>query len=303
MASGDRKVDLLVAAVDPDFLKIFDFTFRAGSSATALASAHEIVITEPAAKRLFGTTEVLGRHVLLQGKVDATISGVIAAVTQPSHMGDTPRALMRFEILVPVDFLKTLPTSAGIGIPVDPDGEQWGMDIFNTYVVLPADGSFTADEFRAGLPGFAARRADPVTRNFQMTSIFGAVPLPSMPLASLNALMSGRIGSLTASVFLLDVLILIIACVNYANLAVATATTRAKESACARCLARRGCSSRGQYLFEAALLGAVALVIVIVGTALAIPPINRALGLFLQMPPLPTSGCGPPSWRSCAASG
>jgi putative ABC transport system permease protein len=290
VANGDRKVDLLVAAVDPDFLKIFDFTFRAGSPATALASAHEVLITEPAAKRLFGTTEVLGRRVLLQGKVNATISAVIAPVPQPSHMGDGPRALMRFEILVPVDFLKTLPTSAGIGMPVDPDGEQWGMDIFNTYVVLPADGSFTADEFRAGLPGFAARRADPVTRNFQMTSVFGAVPLQAVVLAGLDALMSGRIGSLTVSVFLLDVLILIIACVNYANLAVATATTRAKEVGMRKVLGATRLQLTGQYLFEAALLGTVALIMVIAGTALAIPPINRALGLFLEMPPVSELG-------------
>jgi putative ABC transport system permease protein len=285
-AVDDRKVDLRVAAVDPEFLKIFDLTFRAGDAATALRSAHEIIITESAAKRLFGTSEALGRSVLLQNKVEATVSGVIAAVPAPSHMGDGSRAVLRFDILVPMDFLKTLPTTAGIGVPVDPDGEAWGNDVFNTYVLLPADGSFTADEFRTGLRTFGARRADPVTKVWQMTSIFDAVPLPQMQMSMLEALMGGRALSLTASVFLLDVLILIIACVNYANLAVATATTRAKEIGMRKVLGAGRLQLTGQYLFEAALLGTAALVLVVVGIALAIPPLNRAFDLTLQMPPL-----------------
>jgi putative ABC transport system permease protein len=284
-AVDDSKVDLRVAAADPEFLKIFDLTFRTGDSATALRSAHEIVITESAAKRLFGTSEALGRSVLLQNKVDATVSGVIAAVPMPSHMGDGSRAVLRFDILVPMDFLKTMPTTAGIGVPVDPDGEAWGNDVFNTYVLLPADGSFTAEDLQTGLRTFGERRADPVTKTWQMTSVFGAVPLPRMQMSMLEALMGGRALSLTATVFLLDVLILIIACVNYANLAVATATTRAKEIGMRKVLGAGRLQLTGQYLFEAALLGAAALLLVVVGIALAIPPLNRAFDLTLAMPP------------------
>lgn len=284
-AVDDNKVDLRVAAVDPEFLRIFDLTFRAGDAATALRSAHEIVITESAAKRLFGTSEAIGRSVLLQNRVEATVSGVIAAVPAPSHIGDGPRSVLRFDILVPMDFLKTLPTTAGIGVPVDPDGEAWGNDIFNTYVLLPADGSFTAEEFLAGLRTFGERRADPVTKPWQMTSVFGAVPLPRMQMSMLEALLGGRALSLTATVFLLDVLILIIACVNYANLAVATATTRAKEIGMRKVLGAGRLQLTGQYLFEAALLGAAALVLVVVGIALAIPPLNRAFDMTLAMPP------------------
>jgi putative ABC transport system permease protein len=285
-AVDESKVDLRVAAVDPEFLKIFDLTFRAGDAVTALRSAHEIVISESAAKRLFGTSEALGRSVLLQNKVEATVSGVIAAVPAPSHMGESSRAVLRFDILVPMDFLKTLPTTAGIGIPLDPDGEAWGNDVFNTYVLLPADGSFTAEELQAGLRTFGERRADPVTKTWQMTSVFGAVPLPQMQMSMLEALMGGRALSLTATVFLLDVLILIIACVNYANLAVATATTRAKEIGMRKVLGAGRLQLTGQYLFEAALLGTAALVLVVVGIALAIAPLNRAFDLTLEMPPL-----------------
>jgi putative ABC transport system permease protein len=283
-ATGDRKFDLMAAAVDPEFLKIFDFTFRAGSPATSLASAHEILITEGAAQRLFGTSEAVGRRILLQNKVEVTVSGVIAAVPAPSHMGDGPRAVLRFDMLLPMDLLKEMPTSVGMGVPVDPDGEQWGMDVFNTYVLLPADGSYTAEEFRAGLPDFAARRSDPPTSAFQMTSVFGAVPLQRMQLASVEALMGGKFVSLTAGVFFLDAIILLIACVNYANLAVATATTRAKEVGMRKVLGAGRLQLTGQYLFEAALLGAAAFVVVVVGTALAIPSLNRALDLALVMP-------------------
>ncbi len=286
-AAEERKIDVFVAAVDPDFLRIFDLPFISGDPATALASARDVVITESAAKRLFGTGDAVGRRMLLQNKTEVTVSGVIGPLPTPSHLTDGPRsdAPVRFEVLVPMDLLRAMPTSAGIGIPIDPDGEQWGADIFFTYALLPANGSLTAAEFTSGLRTFGDRRAP--SARFWVRSVFGAVPISRIALSFLDALVLGG-GSLaiTTTVFLLDALILVIACVNYANLAVAIATTRAKEIGMRKVLGAGRLQLMGQYLFEAVLLGTAAFLIVVVGTVLAIPPLNRALGTTLELPSL-----------------
>jgi putative ABC transport system permease protein len=273
-ATDDRKIDVFTAAIDPEFLKIFDLDFKAGDPAVAASSAHSAIITERAAERLFGTTQVLGRHILLQTRVDVTITGVIAGIPQPSHMGEDGASL-RFDVLVPMLLLKDMRAMGGIGVPVDGDNPIWGNDIFFTYVLFPADGSFTPQELLAQLGSFAERRAN--RPEIPIKSVFGAVPVSGIRVAYWDALVGDNSVSIATMIFVLDALILAIACVNYANLAVAIATTRTKEIGVRKVL---GATSRHlirQYLVEAALLGLTAIVIVVLLTLLVIEPINRAL--------------------------
>ncbi len=275
-AADDRKADVNTAAVDPEFLRIFDLDFRAGEPASALTSAHSVILTERTAERLFGTSAPVGRRVLLQNQVEVTVTGVIGPVPEPSHMGDADSSMLQFDILVPMQLLKEMRTAAGIGVPIDPDSDQaWGVDSFLTYLLFPADGSFTPRELIAQLPAFAQRRAN--RRGSLVTSVFGAVPLSHAALAELDAFLGGNVLSVTTMIFALDALILAIACINYANLAVAIATTRAKELGVRKVLGATRLHLIRQCLVEAALLGVAAVILVIVLAVLLIEPINHAL--------------------------
>ncbi len=77
------------------------------------------------------------------------------------------------------------------------------------------------------------------------------VPLTHVRLALLDAFAGSRSLSLTASAYLLDALILIIACLNYANLSVAIATTRAREIGMRKVLGATQPHLIRQYLVEA----------------------------------------------------
>ncbi len=72
-ATEDRKTDVLTAAIDPAFLE--DFRPPASSRASRprrLSSDHSAIVSERTAERLFGTTQALGRRVLLQTRVEVT---------------------------------------------------------------------------------------------------------------------------------------------------------------------------------------------------------------------------------------
>jgi putative ABC transport system permease protein len=269
----ERKTDVNTVAVDPEFLQIFDFDFKAWESAAALTSAHSAIITERTAERLFGKGQALGRRVLLQNQVDVTVTGVIAPVPEPSHM--TEGNALPFDILIPMQLLKELRTSAGIGVTIDPDDQNWGNDVLFTYVTFPADGSFTPREFIAQLPAFAERRANGPAATF--TSVFGAVPVSHLLLSVYDALYGGNALSIPTMIFALDALILAIACINYANLAVAIAATRAKELGVRKVLGATRLHLMRQCLVEAGLLGVTAVALVVVLAALVIEPVNRAL--------------------------
>jgi putative ABC transport system permease protein len=276
-ATDDRKTEVLTAAIDPEFLTIFDLTFKAGEPAAAMSSDHSAILTERTAERLFGTTQVLGRRVLLQTRVEVTITGVIAPVPQPSHMGDVAPPQLAFDLLVPMRLLNDLKTVGGIGVPIDPERGSWGNDIFYTYVLFPTDRSITPEELIAQLPAFAERRAN--RPEMPIRSVFGAVPLSHIKLAFWDGLAGGNAVSLATMIFVLDALILAIACVNYANLAVAIATTRTKEIGVRKVLGATSLHLVRQYLVEAVLLGLVAIAIVVVLAMLVIEPINRALSM------------------------
>jgi putative ABC transport system permease protein len=271
----DRKADVQVAAVDPEFLRIFDFDFKAGDPVTALNAAHSAIVTERTAERLFGTTQVLGRRILLQTQVEVVITGVIAAVRQPSHMGDVPRSGLTFEMLVPMPLMKEWKSNGLFGVPVDPDSDSWGTDLFKTYVLFPANGSITPQELIAQLDAFGERRTRRPGVAFH--SKFGAIPLSGIRMSYLEAVAGWNGIPLTTRIFLLASVILLIACANYANLSVAIATTRAKEIGVRKVLGASRLHLMRQYLVEAALLGLAAIVIVVVLSLLVIQPINRAL--------------------------
>ena len=277
--AGERSAYLFGLGVDPEFLAIFDFKVVNGTLRDALSTNQGAVITEAAAKRLFGTTNAVGRPLLLQTRAEFTVSAVIAALPVGSHMGDSNSAQSRFDVLVPLNAIHRLGGMTGFGMPADPNNDQWGFDSFWTYVLLPKDGSVTAAQLEETMRAFPARHIP----KGEILSVFGVVPLTHVRLAMLEAVTGNRSIPLTASPFLLDALILAIACLNYANLTVAIATTRAREIGVRKVLGASQPHLMRQYLVEAALLGSAALVLVLIGVALALPALNSTFGLAFQL--------------------
>jgi putative ABC transport system permease protein len=274
--AGDRGTHLYTAAVDPDFLKIFNLRPIEGELSDALGSAHSAIITAHGAQQLFGSARnVVGKSVLVQNQARVTIAAVIDALPAGSHMSDSPTASLRFDLLLPMDFLKTLKDATMFGVALNADEPQWGNDSYLTYVLFPADGSVTLPQLQETLRVFPSRHIP----KGQIISVYGAVPLTHIKLAVFEALTNNRGIPLTVSPFLLDALILAIACLNYANLTVAIATTRAREVGMRKVLGATQPHLIRQYLVESILLGGAALLLVLLGTALAVPAIDRAFGL------------------------
>src|SRR5690348_3207699 len=76
-ATDDRSAYLYAVLADPELLKIFDFKIVDGDLHDALASVHSTILTDSAAMRMFGTTSVVGRSLLLQNRTQVTITAVV----------------------------------------------------------------------------------------------------------------------------------------------------------------------------------------------------------------------------------
>jgi len=313
-------------AVDPEFLDIFDLPFVAGDPRMALKSPDSLVLTEAAALRLFGTREALGKTVTLGGNlIDATVTGVLGPIPEPSHIGDSESATLRFEIMVPYDLYQRLAQAVnrpqnppprppsdpnGAGAPpqsarpaanadrpagTDPEGpadapppqqnENWlGGYCCTTYAMLKRDSAVSASMLNARLADFAARHMSPEQLKLASVEV-GAVPLSGLMVTQLDAqLLGGSRGlySITTLLFGLGALVLLVACMNYANLSTARAARRAREIGLRKVIGARRGQLIVQYLLEAGTLTIAALAIAVGVVALMSPLVYGAVGVDMS---------------------
>jgi putative ABC transport system permease protein len=253
---GDDSFKTLFAA-DPALLDIFDFPFVRGDAHNALAPGG-VVITEQAARELFGTTEVLGRTVTL-GKIDFAIAGVVGPIPGPSQFADS-FLWDGFDLLVPwQDYERIQPKPEG--------ADPWTWLGAFTFVLLPEDGSLTLERFAARLEGFAGRRmpTDRVTGRFEARR---ASQLLVDFYQTLLLRQSVGVVSVSAMFLVLGTLTLGIAVLNFVNLATAQAARRAREIGVRKAIGATGARVARQHLVETSVAVLVAFALAAFGVEL-----------------------------------
>jgi putative ABC transport system permease protein len=269
VAAGDRQARLYASYADPEFLEIFDLPFVAGDAIAALAPG-SAVLTEDAARRLFGADDPIGRQFRYAGLVDLTVTGVIGAIAQPSHIGPAPTALLRFDVLASWDALERVIEARRAA------GGGGGLPSQLAYAVLPADGSVT--------PEWLATRLEPLSaltieRDLvEYTS--GMLPIRELVAKQLDAAVFDGVAtrvSVTTLLLALGALVLGVACVNYVNLATAQALRRAKEVGLRKAIGAERRQIAAQHMLEAAVMTAAALALA-AGIAALLAPVMRDRG-------------------------
>ena len=99
----DRAVLMRAFAADAGFLSIFNLPFVQGDSRSALEAPHTAIITKEAAQILYCDASAIGNIISFYESIDVTITGVIGRIPDPSHIGTSAAAPLRFDLLVSRD--------------------------------------------------------------------------------------------------------------------------------------------------------------------------------------------------------
>jgi putative ABC transport system permease protein len=259
IANGQSSFKKKVTFADQDILKIFDYTFIYGDQRTAMDAPSNVILTESTAKILFGTTDVLNRTVRYENKADLKVTGVIKDIPKNSSVV--------FDFLLPWSFhVQNFSWAKHIG---------WSNNNWSTVVKL----SKTADvaELNKKINGLIRKnesesKASPFLYPLSKLHLYGKFAKgisTGGEIEQVRLFMGLAIG------------ILLIACINFMNMATAKSEKRAKEVGIKKTIGATRGSLVTQFLMESLVLTFCSSILAIALIELCLPLFNNLLGIEL----------------------
>lgn len=253
-----------VAFVDSTFFNIFSIEFIEGGPAS-FGSSNEMILTEELAKRFFGEVSALGK-VLKVFRNEFKITGICKDIPPNSHF--------RFNALVSSN---------------DPDrGKRENFTSFDSYTYFKLKSGSDAKALEAKFPKMVDTYASAeIERDLGKSWAdykkegngyrYFLQPLASIHLDPINLEFQmkppGNINTVYILIFV-AVLILVIACINFMNLATARSAERAKEVGVRKVMGSVRKQLIGQFLTESFVLSLMGVLIGVIIILLALPYFN-----------------------------
>lgn len=255
-----------VIYADSNFFRMFTFPFIKGDREHALENPEGIVITEEMALKYFGTTDVLDRTVRKNNKDDFTVTGVIANIPHNSHL--------RFDFVQPMRYLARTNN--------DLKNNVW--DNFNYFTYIRLSGK--ASQSPSAITDLEKKMQAIYKANEPVLKVgFELQPLTRIHLHSnFLADLPGHGSAQNVYIFLVvAVFILVVACLNFMNLATARAARRAKEVGLRKVVGAIRLHLMGQFLAESLVVALLSLVLALLIIWLVLPYFNTLGGKHLSL--------------------
>lgn len=244
--------------IDENFFRIFDFEFLHGNRESCLKEPNTVVITRDMAERLFGTTEAENKLIYVgRSRAPYRVTGVLENFPVNSHMNFS--ILFSFNSMASQEWYKR--GEAG----------DWTSNFYSTYYLLQPEARSSDVEkelnrlVKANRPensrvsSFSLQPLDDI--HFNSADIRGGYNRSAGEIAYLYIF--GAVG----------LFVLVIACINYINLATSLSVTRGKEVGIKKVAGARNRTLVAQFLTES-------VVMVIVSLAFALGVVSVFLDFF-----------------------
>lgn len=231
---------------DSLFFKIFSFRLLKGNADEIFNDSKSIIISEDFAQRYFPGTDPVGQYLNVRGMPEKVLN--IAGVFE-----DVPvRSSLQFDYLVPFQ-----------------DYSSTGTEFMNVYVKMNS-------HFRSSDISEKIRTISLESEPEKSSELFLApfYKLHVWPVRFRDAQAGGMVGAIIG-LTTLGFLVLLIACINYMNLATALSIKRTKETGIRKILGTSRFRLSAQFMLESLLLSIMAMALAFLSARLIIPLFNR----------------------------
>lgn len=237
----DKKMMLRGSYADPGFLTTFSFPLLKGDAHSVLNNVSNIVLTESAAKKLFGNEEPMNKIVKFDNTENLVVTGIIKDLPNNTSF--------YFEYLVPWENL----------VKQGRDYPYWGNNFCQTFVELKPGAS--EDVVNSKIKNMVITHANYETKNELFLHNIKKWELYSK--FENGKIVGGRI-DYVRMIATIAAFILLIACINFMNLSTARSERRAKEVAIRKVIGATKKSLIWQFIIESMIITFISLVVAII---------------------------------------
>lgn len=247
-----------VAFVDSTFLDFFSLPVLAGDPATMFNAPNNVILTPQLRDQLFTDTNPIGQNILLDNEDVLTVTGIVELPAN-THLS--------FDALIPYAHARKRYWEVGL--------RYWGASMAHTYLMLQPNAD--VESLRAKLPEFTQRH-----RGEESDEVLELQALTDIHLRPSTGSQSGALGV----VYLfsaIGLLVLLIACINYMNLATARAAERLKEVGMRKALGAYRGQLIAQFLGESVVIALLSVGLALLIAELTLPFMNDLVGKELAL--------------------
>ncbi|OEK01688.1 hypothetical protein BFP97_09240 [Roseivirga sp. 4D4] len=260
---------------DQSMIDIFDLEIVSGDPSAALTAPKSLIMSETAAKKYFGSAEAVGQQVEFGQAKDYRVTAVYKDIPTNTHFD--------FDVI-------------GSLITLDESRQNMWMNMnFQTYVVLTPDADL--EKMAAQFPDMLKKYIGPEVKKFlnieweEMEQAGSSLAFALQPVVDIH-LTSDLQGELDANsdksyVYIFSAIaffILLIACINFMNLATARSAHRAKEVGVRKVLGSIKAQLIYQFLAESILISFISFVLAVGIAYVALPFFNDLSAKELVIP-------------------
>ena len=278
----DVKMDTEVVSedllyVDPNFFSMFSFPVVYGNQETSLKDPQSVVISEELATKQFGTTDAVGKTLMLR-EGEAFVPYTVTAITKKCPQNSS----IKFDMLLP--FKASNEEMA--------NGENWFNSFLNTFVTVKPGSNLglVNDKIQKTYLSESAEAAKIISERYGDMGALGVYSLQPFTDMHLNKELPAQNGLSDASnpmySYILSgiaLFVLLIACINFVNLTVARSVRRSKEIGIRKVVGGERKQLIVQFLGESFLLCFFAFALAIVLVQLALPVFNELSNKVLTL--------------------
>ncbi len=243
---------------DPYLFDVFTYPLIVGMAKEALKDPKSVIITTSLAKKYFGEASPLGKTILLEQDRLLTVKGVVEDLPKNQHFS--------FDYITSYENYRYYDESS-----------SWSSNNYHAYIVLPEGYDYhLLNEKMDALDVYTT----PAYAQFPFTAEYFLQPLKEIRLYSNINFELGPVSDikyiyLAASI---AIIILLLAFINYTNLAIARTSYRSKEVGLQKVLGAKKRQVINQFMAESFLLTSCSFILALALAFLFLPGFNALIG-------------------------
>lgn len=243
--------------VSREFLEMFRFPLLKGDASQVLDDPYSIVITQSMATTFFGNTDPVNRMIRFEDQYDLKVTGVLKDLPGNSSF--------EFEYLIPWSFREANDPY------VKRNTENWGNNSFQVYAEL------RDPEEAAAVNASIERLIDEHEKQSSLKPRLFLHPLPDWRLHSEfeNGVPVGGQSDYVKLFTIIAIFILVIACINFMNLATARSERRAREVGVRKAVGSNRANLVAQFMGESFFITLIAYLLALLVTLAVLPAYNN----------------------------